>query len=259
MVLWSGCFVAWVHTLTRGRVDLDIWTDCKLSYALFSFGRHYSSMLLVLMSIEKCFAVYFPFKSKAICTIKTAKWATGILGVILAGYNLRWIFTIESKFNVWIGGYICASNDNYRYVFDYIDSILYSYGPFLLILLTNFAIALRFMRAKCRNIQSNCTESTSQALSKSATRGTAMVVTVSVTFLILTAPTAVHLTINPLGIRFPLYLAFMNLTQYLNNSINGVLYIIVGSKFRKELIELFHRKKGPGARRLPIQSPASPI
>ena len=127
-----------------------------------------------------------------------------------------------------------------------------------LILLTNFAIALRFMRAKCRNIQSNSTESTNQALSKSATRGTAMVVTVSVTFLILRAPTAVHLTINPLGIRFPLYLAFMNLTQYLNNSINGVLYIIVGSKFRKELIELFHRKKGPGARRLPTQSLASP-
>ena len=54
--------MAWVHTLTQGRVDLDIYTDCKLGYTLFSFGRHYSSMLLVLMSIEKCFAVYFPFQ-----------------------------------------------------------------------------------------------------------------------------------------------------------------------------------------------------
>ena len=44
-------------------------------------------MLLVLMSVEKCFAVYFPLKSKTICTVKTSKWATGIVGVILAGYD----------------------------------------------------------------------------------------------------------------------------------------------------------------------------
>ena len=44
-------------------------------------------MLLVLMSVEKYFAVYFPLKSKTICTVKTSKWATGIVGVILAGYD----------------------------------------------------------------------------------------------------------------------------------------------------------------------------
>ena len=242
-------------TLTRGRVDLDVWTDCKLGYALYSFGRHYSSILLVLMSIEKCFAVYFPFKSKTVCTVKTAKWATGIVGFILAGYNVRWFITIESQFNKSIRVYICASNDHYRYVLDYIDSVLYSYGPFALILFTNIAIAFRFMRATCKNSQNNSTESTSQALAKSGTRGTAMVVTVSVTFLVLTAPTAVHLTISPLGIRYPLYRALMTLTQYLNHSINAILYIIVGSKFRTELVELIHRKKTLGGS--PVSHPAS--
>ena len=47
------------------------------------------------MSLEKCFAVYFPLKSKTVCTVKTAKWATGIVGVILAGYDSVYIFVTE--------------------------------------------------------------------------------------------------------------------------------------------------------------------
>ena len=80
------------------RVDPYTWTDCKLGYFLFYFGRHYSSTLLVLMSIEKCFAVYFPLKSKTLCTVRTAKWATGIVGAILAGYNILQFFDKESHF-----------------------------------------------------------------------------------------------------------------------------------------------------------------
>ena len=100
------------------------------------------------------------------------------------------------------------------------------------------------MQAKC---QRNSTESTNQALAKSATRGTTMVVTISVTFLIFTAPTAVdqalfhlvHLGSNPM------HELFMNFTQYLNHSINGLLYCIVGSKFRNELLKILCRKKTP--------------
>ena len=95
------------------------------------------------------------------------------------------------------------------------------------------------MRAKCK---SNSTESTDQALSKAATRGTAMVVTVSVMFLILTAPTAMS---DVLSHVTELYRAFMNLTQYLNHSINGVLYCFVGSKFRSEFLRIICRKERP--------------
>ena len=96
VVLWSGCLGAWLRHLTRREVDVRMWTDCKLYYFMFYFGRHYSSMLLVLMSLEKCFAVYFPLKSKSVCTVKTAKWATGIVGVSLAGYNTVHFFLRES-------------------------------------------------------------------------------------------------------------------------------------------------------------------
>ena len=124
------------------------------------------------------------------------------------------------------------------------DFALYSFGSFILMFMTNFAIVFKFMRATCR---SNSTESTYQALVKAATRGTAMVITVSITFLILTTPTAVNMTqsIETQLANNPMYRAFMNFTKYLNHSINGVLYIIVGTKFRNELLKIVCRKERP--------------
>ena len=72
-----------------------------------------------------------------------------------------------------------------------------------------------------------------------------MVVTVSITFLVLTAPVGIDnalASILLLNIK-PLYEVFMNVTQYLNHSINGVLYCIVGTRFRNGLLKLLHVKK----------------
>ena len=244
MVLWTRCIAAWFRHLTRRQIDPRIWTDCKLYYYLFYFATDYSSMLLVLMSLEKCFAVYFPLKSKTVCTVKTAKWATGVVGVIMAGYNLVYIFVLKSSIIKSSGRYTCIYIGNSRVIVEAVDSVLYSFGPFTLMFITNFAIVFKFMTAKCKN---NSTESTNQAIVKSATRGTAMVVTVSVTFIILTVPTRVAYALSrivPLE-EIPLYRVLMNLTRYLNHSINGVLYIIVGSRFRLELFKLFCRKERP--------------
>ena len=204
-------------------------------------------MLLVLMSIEKSFAVYFPLKSKTICTVRTAKWATGVVGVIIAGYDSLYLFVTEFQVST---GYCMFILTDYQYIiFNNVDAVLYSFGPFVLMFITNFAIAFKFMRAKCESSQCNSSQSTNQALVKSATRGTAMVVTVSVTFILLTAPTAVSSAmLHSFRLEdIPIYRAFMNITQYLNHSINGALYIKVGSRFRNELLKLFCRKEIPAA------------
>ena len=244
LVLWSGCFGAWLRHLTRREVDVRIWTDCKLYYFMFYFGSDYSSTLFVLMSIEKCFAVYFPLKSKTVCTVRTSQWAAGICGVMMAGHNSLFFFVIKAGIIESSGFDTCVYIVYIRGALDIIDSVLYSFLPFILMFMTNFTIVFKFMAAKCK---SNSTESTNQALSKAATRGTAMVVTVSVTFLLLTAPTGVAYG-QSFIIRLedvPSYRVFMNLTQYLNHSINGVLYIIVGSRFRNELLKILCRNERP--------------
>ena len=102
--------------------------------------------------------------------------------------------------------------------------------------LTNGAIIFKFMRALCARDQGG-TQATNQALSKSANRGTAMLITVSLAFLILTGPVAVSyiITINP----DPIQKAVTVLVRYINHSINAVLYCMSGSRFRKELTNTY--------------------
>ena len=113
-----------------------------------------------------------------------------------------------------------------------IDGVLYSFGPFAIMGLTNIAIIYKFIQAKMASKHGG-TESTNQALNNVAMRGTAIWITVTVTFIILTAPAQITFAIT---LKFhPLLEPFLYFAVALNHSINGFLYMIVGSKFRKEL------------------------
>ena len=241
MVLWFGCFVTWVRFLTYFETFPWAWTGYKLGEFLFRFGRHYSSMLLVLMSIEKCFAVYFPLKSKIVCTVKTSKWATGIVGFILAGYDSVYSVAFDTFIKP-SGNKFCALIGKYLVPVWSVDAVLYSFGPLALMFITNIAIVFKFMKAKFKSNKS--TKTNNQALAKSSTRGTAMVVTVSVTFLLLNSLEGLKKAVPRLLLKeIPWYRVVMNSTCYLNHSINGVLYCIVGTRFRTELSKIVCRKE----------------
>ena len=171
-------------------------------------------------------------------TVKTAKWATGIVGVILVGYDFQWFIVIETRISRYTGGRSCGTRGDYYLTLKTVDAVLYSFGPFTLMFITNFAIVFQFIRAKCDSMHNIFPQNLPiRLLLNLPPGGTAMVVTVSVTFLILTLPIALN---NALGFLLhfsPVYEAFMNLTQYLNHSINGVLYCIVGYRFRQEFLK----------------------
>ena len=117
-----------------------------------------------------------------------------------------------------------------------IDSIFYSYGPFIIMILANGVIIYKFIQASCTRDQGG-TQSTNQALSKSTNKGTAMLITVSITFLILTLPvTVIREREQQEDI---ILLASFVLLRYTNHSINAVLYCISGSRFRNELMKTY--------------------
>ena len=231
-VLWSGALSAWIGYLTRWSVDPDLWTDCKPGYFLFYFCRHYSSALLCMMCIEKCYAMYFPLKAKSICTVKTAKLASLFTGLPFAAFDSQLLYFYRK--NVGSDGMAnCVFiPKSYKSTYFRMDSVFFCIVPFTIMILTNCAIIYLFIKAKLSSGSS--TESTSQALSISATRGTAMLITVSLTFIILTGPVAiVYITTSSPS---PMVDAVAVFLQYLNHSINGILYCIAGSKFRSEFV-----------------------
>ena len=216
--------MAWVGHVSHWTIDLDSYTDCKLGYFLFCFVGHYSSMLLAVMSIEKFFALYFPLKAKSYCTVGTAKWVTSILAFAIAGLN----FPLLSFYKFY--GKMCVTI-KYSSLFEIMDTMLYSLCPIVFMLLANAAIIYKLMYIKYKGISH-----TNESVSKSSTRGSVMVVSVSLAFIILTTPRAVdsaiklYISTDPFG-----RLAIIPM-QYLNHSINGILYCLLGGKFREELL-----------------------
>ena len=196
-----------------------------------------------MMSVEKCIALYFPFKTRNICTVKTAKWASGIAFVVFIPLNLFWFFVVKEHEGDFGARYLfCTFEDffiKYFPIYNTIDAVTYSFGPFAIMGLTNIAIIYKFIRAKIVSKHGG-TESTNQALGNAAMRGTAILITVTVTFIIFTAPANIAYIIVPSRNIHPLLFPFLYLALALNHGINGFLYMIVGSTFRKELIATLH-------------------
>ena len=236
--LWSGCFAAWFRDISHYRINPYTWLDCKFLLFFAPFSSQWSSCLLVVMCIEKFFALYFPLKTRSICTVAMAKRVTFVLTLFLIAVNLQSFFIFEPQVNAY-GRKSCKLvrvPKNYQMVYNQIEHTLYSFGPFAVMVLANGAIIYKFMRASCTRDQGG-TESTNQALSKSANRGTTMLVSISLAFIVLTGPVAITLAIT--NDFDPMLQAVIVLIRYVNHSINAVLYCASGSRFRTELMKTY--------------------
>ena len=101
------------------------------SFSLF-FCEHYSSALIVIMSIEKFFALYFPLKTRSVCTVRTARWVSLGTVLIFIIFNTQAFFIYKAQNNS-NGHYFCVHirvPETYRLVFFRLNSVLYSFGPF---------------------------------------------------------------------------------------------------------------------------------
>ena len=191
-MLWAGGFVVWMRHLIQGQNITFDWIDCKILTFIFYFSSQYSSSLLMMMTIEKCFALYLPLKSKIVCTARNAKRIYAATGIPLFAFNLQLVF-LNKFVTDSIGEIMCVFvgvHEDYEKTFCLIDTFLYSYIPICIIVTANCLIIIKFMIAKWKNRHSG-TGSVNQELSKSAIKGTVMLIFVSFVFLILTCPIAI--------------------------------------------------------------------
>ena len=168
----------------------------------------------------------------------TARWVSLGVALIFIIFNTQAFFIYKAQTNS-NGHYFCVHirvPETYRLVFFRLNSVLYSFGPFVLMIIFNSAIIYKFLKTKIQNKNAD-SQSTSQVLVKSATKGTAMLLTVSFMFIILTAPISIGLAIS--AKVHPIVHTVTSLLGYLNHGINGLLYCIVGSRFRNELKKVF--------------------
>ena len=150
---------------------MGTWTDCKPLFFWHEFAAQYSSMLLAVMSIEKFFALYFPLKAKSYCTVGTAKWVTSILAVLMAGLNSPIFISYKAIDNQ------CFATKLQKYLV-MLNLLFYSLVPIFSMLLASVAKIYKLMYIKYKGMSR-----ANESVSKSSTRGSVMVVSVSLVFI----------------------------------------------------------------------------
>ena len=147
--LWAGAFVWWVINLTEWRVNPETWLDCKLDWFLFYFFGQCSSTTLVVMTAEKCFALYFPLKARYICTVRSAQWTSVVMVTVFLVYNSQSFFVMK-KFQDDLGFDYCKTvhtPKNYMKTFHLVHSVIYSYVPIVSMAMLNVALCRKLRQS----------------------------------------------------------------------------------------------------------------
>ena len=230
-MLWDFFTIIWIREISDRRVVPETWLDCKLSWFFYGFFVHVSSAILVIMSAEKCFALYFPHKAKAICTVQNAKRMSLGVGLVYLIFDGQWFFLIRATKDQF-GNLVCQITDqDYSQIFPYIDSALYTFIPVCLMVFFNGVIIVKLLLKKGLM--------TGNGTSKMAKQATFMLLMVTTVFIFLTMPASLcWLSMQDTNSSSLIY-AISFLLHMVNHSINALLYMVSGSKYREGISRLF--------------------
>ncbi len=253
LVLYTGLLRHWI----RERFGIDVQDDsiagCRVHVFVLHLARGVEAWVIVCVGIERMVAVFFPHKSKRVFTRRFAAYQMVIIGAILAVVNshIYWTYTL-------VMGH-CVEDSRYELftenVFPWINFSLASLIPFLVMLVANSAIAAKLIHTNhVRKVKLNVEKD------EKLTSMTVILLSISVIFLLTTAPMAV-LSIVFLPIDrddwapYRLVWSSLNLLFYTNYSVNFLLYCVSAPIFRREFFEMC-RRSSVDARpaRVPLQN-----
>ena len=253
VVLYIGLLHYW--TLGLGAYDIRNLSGgvCKLhTFLLYTFNDM-SVWILVAVTFQRLVSVRFPLQAKTIATRKVAKMSILVFFILLSVVNSHFFWTLDVKSMV-VGNITrkeCTVSDMEHMDFlvtawPWVDFCVFSFVPFLLLLVSNSAIIYQIV------VNSpNRTRMASGNVDFNVSGMTTMLVAISIVFLLLTSPVVIYFIGRPYWIQTNdqrvhaqlwLFGVISHLLQYTNNAVNFILYCVTGPVFRRELAACFNGK-----------------
>jgi len=258
IILYVNCLRKWFF-ITYGEDSWNLNTaSCRVVYFLSYTSFQYSVWIIVAMTTERFFAIRYPLKFLTLGTVGKTKVVCLILlcFFMLLNCQFTWSVKIDKDGK-------CIPEENYlefhSNIVPWLDAVFYSYLPFIILFTFNVLIIWSINKAHKRqkNLHGdrNARKSTSQNRNSINQRMTAMLLSVTFTFVILTAPKAVLFCIRKEVFMFLKYqnappdfkevalyaliTRIADLCIYTNHAINFLLYCVSGQRFRKEMKLMF--------------------
>ncbi|XP_060603503.1 probable G-protein coupled receptor 139 [Ruditapes philippinarum] len=206
------------------------------------------------MTVERFLVVRFPLHAPKISSIPRARLAVLTLVIIMALVNLHFFWTVHlDEMGRCI--YIEEFEHFHDNVWPWIDATVYSFLPFLFLLIFNLLIIIIHRRSVILR-RTTLNISKSRTRDRRSNQGTqlrlsAMLLLVTFTFLLLSAPNVLLICLRHKYFDFSvqvddfrdiaIYRLVSMITMfclYLNHAVNFFLYCITGQMFRRELLKI---------------------
>ena len=250
---------SWIfYVLSDGKLDLRRVLDCNVFLILIKLSQHSSAWLVVAVTVERALVVYLPTKAKRVTNVK---WARVAVGCILASscvvnWNVFGSYrTVRGPLGVSVD--VCSGRtpwiDHYNKVIEsWVHSVVYSYLPIICLSILNGAIVTKFLlatRSGKVGPEGGVADASKRTMAKNSRRMTIMGLTLSIAYLILTIPFAIHnlffraglgrIATDPIAFFVDFFVSQMLSAFYhLNHAINLALYTLTNTRFRQDLLEL---------------------
>ena len=247
-------FLKWLYImLSIYRPEKTNW-ECKILNFLSNVSVYSSIWLVIMMTAERCIAVVWPLKISGWVTMKRAKIAVAILYLIMAAINSVYLIILEGAPDLQTKRGKCIVHARYvsfyKSVWTVIDMVMYAYIPQILIFFFNILIIVKLAQARKGQAEMRNAPKSEQ----SQGQVTAMLLTVSITFFLLTSPyTFFYLCIqNDLWnfrasaksyALYSLINTILRLLADLNHCVNFILYVTVGKRFREDIMKPCRRRR----------------
>ncbi|KAK6184032.1 hypothetical protein SNE40_006578 [Patella caerulea] len=222
---------------------------CKLFFFMFRSSKMTSSWFVVFLCLEKFVAVWFPLKTKFICTKRNAYIGLVLVYIFLFSFNGAWTFASRLANGACIPHY--PEPAYLAEIFVVLGILFYCIIPIcLLMIFTPLTCYKLFQRVKLQRTLG----SGSQKISEEVRKTTIMLLSVSIAYMVLVAPiTVAHIVFYLQGLNIfeatqpgmVIYREIAQILEQLNYSINFFLYVICSKSFRDRVILVLTCKKQP--------------
>ena len=233
------------------HADIDVmslhdWT-CRSLIWFMTSAKFAAVWMLVGVGLERLIGVMWPHRAKYMCTLRRGKYYLLCVVLLSSLANVPYLLaTIKfGYFEQSLGKdvYWCIVDESHvlaQYMLvgkPWMELAVYSILPWVGLFVINIVIIIKLVLhgIKIQRMQEG--ESSTSGSNSKIQSMTVMLVTVSIAFLILTAPLCLS---NILQMWSFWKIGFF--LQGLNHSINFILYCMTGNKFRQELKNLFCNK-----------------
>ncbi len=222
---------------------LHTWT-CRVGFWCFTIAQIVSAWVLVAIAMERMIGIIFPHRAKIVCTMFKGRLFIGLIIPVAMGVAVINLIAMQqvTYYNPFLQrqAFQCMHVINNELLLYLMKSVIpwliictYSLFPFLFLFIFNTIIIVHLFRSQRRRLSMHTTETSS---GPNLTGMTSILITISVTFLVLTSPRCMFWVFYSM---FKRYIVDLQKVSYVlsatNHSINFILYCITGTTFRTEL------------------------